>query len=292
ALRLLRASLPTTIEMRQNIASDSLVVGDPTQIQQVLMNLCTNAGYAMQEKGGIMEVSLVDINIEDEDLSRQPKMIADSYVRLTVSDTGHGMTPDVLERIFDPFFTTKERSKGTGMGLSVVHGIVESHNGTISVSSEPDKGTTFNVYFPLFSDETEITTNTMQPLPAGNERILFVDDEMSIVETGKHVLETLGYDVTTLTNSSEALELFRGEPDKFDLVITDMTMPNMTGDKLAKEMLHIRPDIPIIMCTGYSALINKEQAEAIGIRAYIMKPILKSEIAHAIRTVLSPSELR
>jgi PAS domain S-box-containing protein len=292
ALRLLRASLPTTIEMRQNIASDSLVVGDPTQIQQVLMNLCANAGHALQEKGGILEISLVNVDLDDEDLSRQPNTTADSYVRLTVSDTGHGMTPEVLERIFDPFFTTKERAKGTGMGLAVVHGIVESHNGIISVSSEPGKGTKFSAYFPVFIDDTNETTGTVHPPPEGNERILLIDDEPSVVQTEKHVLETLGYDVTTETDSTDALDLFRGAPDRFDLVITDMTMPIMTGDRLAKEMLHIRPDIPIIMCTGYSALINKEQAEAMGIRAYVMKPITKREIAHVIRTALSQDVAR
>lgn len=287
ALRLLRASLPTTIEIRQNIASESLVVGDPTQIHQVLMNLCTNAGHAMQEKGGILEVSLTDVHLEEELLSRHPKVIADSYVRLTVSDTGHGMPNYVLERIFDPFFTTKERSKGTGMGLSVVHGIVENHGGIISVSSEPGKGATFNVYLPVFIDETMIAVDSEKSLPEGSERILLVDDELPVVETGKHVLETLGYDVTTRTSSVEALELFKVKPDSFDLVITDMTMPNMTGDKLAKELLNIRPDIPIIICTGYSSLINKEKAQDMGIRAYIMKPMLTHEIAKTIRNVLS-----
>lgn len=292
ALRLLRASLPTTIEIRQNIASESLVVGDPTQIHQVLMNLCTNAGHAMQENGGILEVSLIDVHLEEESLPRYPQVVADSYIRLTVSDTGYGMPPNVLERIFDPFFTTKERSKGTGMGLSVVHGIVENHGGIISVSSEPGKGSTFNVYLPVFFDETAITSDTAESLPAGSERILFVDDELPVVETGKHVLETLGYNVTTRTSSVEALELFKVKPNSFDLVITDMTMPNMTGDKLAKELLDIRSDIPIIICTGYSSLINKEKAEDMGIRAYIMKPMLKSEIAQAIRTALNPKEMQ
>ena len=293
ALRLLRASLPTTIEIRQNIMSNALVVGDPTQIHQVLMNLCTNAGHAMQEKGGILEVSLTDVNLmEEESISRHPKVIADSCIRLTVSDTGHGMPPTILERIFDPFFTTKERSKGTGMGLSVVHGIVENHGGIISVSSEPGKGARFNIYFPVFIDETTITIDTSTPLPAGSERILLVDDELPVVETGKHVLETLGYDVTTRTSSVEALELFKAKPGNFDMVITDMTMPNMTGDKLAKELLHIRPDIPIIICTGYSASINKEKAENMGIRVYIMKPMRKSEIAHAIRMVLDSERIQ
>ena len=286
ALRLLRASLPTTIEIRQNIISDALVVGDPTQIHQVLMNLCTNAGHAMQEKGGILEVSLTDANLDEEALSRNPKVTADSYVRLTVSDTGHGMPPDVLERVFDPFFTTKERSKGTGMGLSVVHGIVENHGGIISVISKASEGSTFNVYLPVFVDDAAVVIDAATSLPTGSERILFVDDELPVVEMSKHILDTLGYDVTTRTSSVEAFELFKVKPDYFDLVITDMTMPNMTGDKLAKALLHIRPDIPIIICTGYSSLINKEKAENMGIRAYIMKPMLTQELAQTIRNVL------
>jgi CheY-like chemotaxis protein len=196
------------------------------------------------------------------------------------------MTPDVLEKIFDPFFTTKEKGEGTGMGLSIVHGIVKSHGGTIFASSELGKSSIFNVYFPVIERRLEPETELEEPLPTGTERILFVDDEQAIVNIGKQSLETLGYDITTRTSSVEALELFKAQPDRFDLIITDMTMPNMTGEKLAKELIQIRPDIPVILCTGFSAKIDEKKAMAMDIRAFISKPILKQEIAKTIRAVL------
>jgi PAS domain S-box-containing protein len=286
ALRLLRASLPATIEIRQNIECNVSVLGDPTQIHQVFMNLCTNAGHAMQEKGGILEANLSEVEIDAEFAQRHPNITPGPYVRLTVADSGHGMTPEVMERIFDPFFTTKDRSEGTGMGLSVVHGIVKNHDGVISGYSEPGKGSIFHVYLPVFTGDITSTEDSNKPLPTGNERILFIDDQQSIIEIGEHVFESLGYDVTTETSSVDALALFNSKPDNFDLIITDMTMPEITGDKLAHEMLRTRPDIPIIICTGYSAQITKEKAENIGIRAYVMKPIMKHEIAKTIRQVL------
>jgi PAS domain S-box-containing protein len=286
ALRLLRASLPVTIEIRQNIECDSLILGDPTQIHQVFMNLCTNAGHAMQENGGVLEVGVSQVEIDAEFAARHSNIAPGPYVRMTVADSGHGMTPEVMERIFDPFFTTKSRAEGTGMGLSVVHGIVKNHDGVISGYSEPGKGSIFHVYLPVLIDNTISTEDMNKPLPTGDERILFIDDEEAITEIGAHVFESLGYAVTTEKSSVDALALFNSKPDDFDLVITDMTMPEMTGDKLAHEMLQTRPDIPIIICTGYSAQMTQEKAQDIGIRAFVMKPILKGEISRTIRNVL------
>jgi len=286
ALRLLRATLPTTIEIHQRLESNSAVMADPTQIHQIIMNLCTNAGSAMQEKGGKLDVSLIDVDLDSEFVDQYPDMNPGPYIELAVSDTGHGISPEIMERIFDPFFTTKEKGEGTGMGLSVVHGIINSFGGTITVDSEPRKGTTFNLYIPAIESETVLEPESPVPLPVGTERILFVDDEEFQVDLGEQMLKSLGYKVVTRTSSLEALELFRTKPNDFDLVITDITMPNMTGDKLAGELLRIRSDIPIILCTGFSAMIDEGKAKAMGIRAFIFKPILKREIAEAIRKVL------
>ncbi len=192
----------------------------------------------------------------------------------------------MLDRIFDPFFTTKDKGEGTGLGLSVVHGIVGSNGGKIIASSEVGKGSTFIVYLPTVIRYDATPPQEGEPVPTGAERILFVDDEVALVEIGKHMLESLGYKITTRTSSVEALELFKSKADSFDLVITDMTMPNMTGDELARELLRIKPEIPVILCTGYSARINQQQASAMGIRAYVSKPVLRREIAATIRDVL------
>jgi CheY-like chemotaxis protein len=208
------------------------------------------------------------------------------YIKLTVSDTGHGMTPEVLEKIFDPYFTTKEVGEGTGMGLSVVHGIVQNCGGTITVYSELSEGTTFNVFLPIIETKTEPQIAAEEPLPTGTERILFVDDEETLVDMGRQMLERLGYEVVTRTSSIDALELFKTQPDNFDLIITDMTMPNMTGDKLAMEVMKIRPDIPIILCTGFSARITEERAKDMGIKAFVMKPLLIRDLANTVRKVL------
>jgi len=287
ALKLLRASLPATIEIRQNIGTDlGTVLADATQIHQVLMNLCTNAAHAMGERGGILEVNLANVELGSDFTSRYPDIDPGPYLRLTVSDTGHGMHPSIMERIFDPFFTTKELGEGTGMGLAVVHGIVKGYGGTITVFSEPGEGSTFHIYLPLIDREVEPEARIGEPIPTGNEHILFIDDERAIVDVGKQILERLGYDVVTITSSTAALELFRAESDKFDLVITDMTMPNMTGEELARELMNIRPDIPIILCSGYSKKITEVKTKDIGIRAFVVKPILKREIAETIRRVL------
>jgi len=286
ALKLLRASLPSTVEIRQEILSDSAMLADPTQIHQVLMNLGTNAGHAMSENGGVLEVSLTDEELDVDFTAPQDGMAPGSYIKLTVSDTGRGMSSQVLEKIFDPYFTTKEEGEGTGMGLSVVHGIVKNCGGTVTVYSDPGKGTTFNVFLPIIDTKGEPQAATDKPLPTGTERILFVDDEETLVDLGKLILGRLGYKVVTRTNSIEALELFKAQPDYFDLIITDMSMPNMTGVDLAREVMKIRTDIPIILCTGYSTLISEERAEEMGFKAFIMKPLLRQDLAETIRRVL------
>jgi len=285
-LKLLSASLPATIEIREDVAASGTILGDPTQVHQVLMNLCTNAAYAMREEGGVLTVSQSDVELDVEAAARYPNLPPGSYLRLIVSDTGHGMDRAVMERIFDPYFTTKEPNEGTGLGLSVVHGIVQSYGGVITVDSEPGKGTSFHVVLPRIDREDTPKAETFAPLPTGNERILFIDDEKMLVEMGQEMLESLGYDVVALTNSLEALETFRAQPDRFDLVITDQTMPHKTGAELARELLRIRPDIPIILCTGFSEIITEKQAEATGIRRFLMKPILRREMAQTIRDLL------
>ncbi|MGB5748445.1 MAG: PAS domain-containing protein [Desulfobacterales bacterium] len=287
AIKFLRASLPTTIEIHQEIESDSLVMADPTQIHQILMNLCTNAGHAMREKGGVLEVKLKNVKFGEDLAAEHPELKPGPYLELAISDTGHGISAHILDRIFDPFFTTKEKSEGTGMGLSVVHGIVGSHGGKVIVSSEPGKGSTFKIYLPTVERDEAPQPIAEEPIATGTERILFVDDEPSLVKIGKQMLESLGYKVTGRTSSIEALELFKAKAHSFDLVITDMTMPNMTGDELARELIRINPEISVILCTGYSTRINQQKAAAMGIRALVSKPVLRRDIAETIRDVLA-----
>ena len=287
AIKFLRASLPTTIEIHQEIESDSLVMADPTQIHQILMNLCTNAGHAMREKGGVLEVKLKNVKFGEDLAAEHPELKPGPYLELAISDTGHGIPAHILDRIFDPFFTTKEKSEGTGMGLSVVHGIVGSHGGKVIVSSEPGKGSTFKIYLPTVERDEVPQPIAEEPIATGTERILFVDDEPALVKIGKQMLESLGYKVTGRTSSLEALELFKAKAHSFDLVITDMTMPNMTGDELARELIRINPEISVILCTGYSTLINPQKAAAMGIRALVSKPVLRRDIAETIRDVLA-----
>jgi PAS domain S-box-containing protein len=286
ALKLLRASLPSTIEIRQNIKSDSLVMGDPTQIHQIIMNLCTNAGQAMQETGGTLTVDLIDIELDRVAAAHYPDLEPRPYINLTVSDTGHGMPPDVLDQIFDPFFTTKEQGQGTGMGLAVVHGILKSYGGAIYAQSELNKGSIFDVFLPPIESNLKPDKGTQEVLPKGTEHILYVDDEPALVDIGKKMLESLGYQVVTRTSSIEALGFFRAQPDRFDLVITDMTMPQITGDKLSEKLIAIRKDIPIILCTGFSYRITEEEINTIGIKGLLMKPIIRTDLAQMVRQVL------
>jgi len=251
-----------------------------------MMNLCTNAAQAMDKTGGVMEVRLNRVDL-DEGTQPNLNLPPGTYLWLSVSDTGHGMSPEVMERIFDPYFTTKEIGRGTGLGLAVVHGIVKSHGGTITCASSPDKGTTFDIYLPeIMSEEAVLSHHEERPLPIGIERILFIDDEPMLVELAKKMLSKLGYSVVTRSSSSEALELFQRDPDKYDLVITDMTMPEMTGDRLAQEIMKIRHEIPIILCSGYSEHISQEKAKKIGIREFVMKPFEMKALAETIRKVL------
>jgi len=288
-LKMLRASIPSTIEIQQNIHEQSwAVMIDPIQIHQVLMNLCTNAAHAMREKGGILKVGLEDIDLDSSTVSKYPGLVPGPYVKLTVSDTGHGMSEAIKMKIFDPYFTTKEQGKGTGLGLSVLHGIVKSHGGEIRVESEPDKGTTFEIFLPEIDGTPSERTTTLKILPKGDKDkcILFVDDEQILVNLGQLMLEELGYNFVVQTNPVKALEIFRTEPDKFDLVITDQTMPIMTGEKLAEELLNIRPDIPIVLCTGYSELITEDKIKTVGIEEFVMKPYELGNLAETIRKVL------
>jgi len=285
ALNLLRATLPATIEVVQRIDEGcGPVLADPTQIQQVVMNLCTNAFHAMQDHGGTLTVGLEEIQIASEDLPGSQDPV--TYVKLTVADTGYGMSKDVLERIFEPYFTTKKVGEGTGMGLAVVHGIIKGYDGDIQVHSESGNGTTFNVYLPRIYKDTKTDGRAPVKIEKGDERILLVDDEDQIARMLEQMLESLGYQVRAVRDPMEALEIFENTPQAFDLIITDMTMPKITGDLLARELMKIRPDIPIILCTGFSKLIDEDRAKQIGIRRLIMKPVIKSEIAGAIREVL------
>jgi PAS domain S-box-containing protein len=289
ALKLLRASLPATIEIRQHIQPDCGNVSiDPTQIHQILMNLCSNAHHAMRENGGILEVRLANLRLDATSASLFSELVPGRYVMLSVSDTGNGMPRKVLERIFDPYFTTKEKDKGTGLGLAVVHGIVNNNGGHITVESDLGKGTSFFIYFPSFDHvHAEVGSDNAEAFLTGNEQILFVDDEVALAEMGKQILEHLGYHVITRTSSIEALELFRSNPHRFDLVITDMTMPNMTGEKLAKNLMAIRPDIPVILCTGFSEHMDEDRAKEMGIREFAMKPLIMGDLAKTIREVLA-----
>jgi CheY-like chemotaxis protein len=286
SLKFLRSSIPKSIEIRQNIAKDvDTILTDPTQINQILINLCTNSGHAMRD-GGLLEVSLKNVKLDEDPLVQHTNLSPGRYVNLTVSDTGHGIPKEKIDRIFDPYFTTKEVGKGTGMGLSVVHGIVKGHDGHIIVESEPGKGTTFSIFFPTTEKEAVMEFEPTEKLPTGNEKILFIDDEQSIVNMAKQMLERLGYKVDTKTSSIDALELFRSKSDQFDLIVTDMTMPSMTGDNLVKAILKIRSDMPTIICTGFSEKINGEKAKEIGATGYLEKPLDKRDLAVTIRQIL------
>jgi len=286
SLKLLRSSIPKSIEIRQHITEDvDTVLADRTQINQILINLCTNADHAMPD-GGILDICLKNAELDENMTARYPNLDPGRYVHLMVKDTGRGIPSQEIDRIYDPYFTTKEVGKGAGMGLAVVHGIVMKHNGAIFVESELEKGTTFNLFFPGIEIEPVSELPIDEELPGGKERILFIDDEEAIVLVARNRLERLGYQVETKTDPVEALELFSEKPDRFDLVITDMTMPRMTGDLLVKEILKIRADMPTILCTGFSEKIDEEKAKGIGIRQYIEKPVNRSDLAKMIRKVL------
>jgi len=291
ALKFLRASIPTTIEIHQNIDPRcGSVIADPTQIHQIIMNLCTNAYHAMRDLGGVLSVNLETVEIDSDFAANNTNLNEGRYVKLTVSDTGHGMDSVTLGRIFEPYFTTKEIGEGTGLGLAVVHGIVLGHGGAITVYGEPGKGTTFQVYFPRIITTAIPKSVKTELILRGREHILFVDDEVSLAEIGRKMLGRLGYKVTVFTSSIDALEAFREGPEEFDLVITDQTMPQMTGVKLARELMQIRQDIPVILTTGFSEIVTPEQAKKIGIRKFINKPIIFSDLGKTIRNVLDEKD--
>ena len=289
AMKLLRASIPTTIEIRQEIKTDSgMVLADATQFHQIIMNLCTNAYHAMRETGGVLAVSLAAIQVEcDDPKVNGLELTPGAYVVFEVSDSGCGMDQQTLAKIFDPYFTTKSPGEGTGLGLSVVHGIVKECGGHISVYSEPGRGSTFRVYLPkLVSTPVAEQPSIAQPLPRGNDRVLVVDDDRIIVEMETQILEALGYRVTALNNSLDALQTFQRAPREFDLILTDMTMPGLTGKELSLRIHAIRPEIPIILCTGFSEFIDNDRCGEIGIQGFLKKPILRRDLAETVRKVL------
>ncbi len=287
AIKFLRASLPSTIEIKQFIQPElASIIADPTQIHQILMNLGTNAGHAMRLTGGVLEITLENVAIEDQTSIGDPGLVPGPYLRMTVGDTGTGMDTATVQRIFEPYFTTKQKGEGTGLGLAVVHGIVSSYGGCINVESEVGQGSTFRVYLPSVQARASEETGTIELVPTGCERILYVDDEPVIVQMAEQMLRRLGYEVVSRTDSLEALELFRGQPNDFDLIITDLTMPNLTGVVFAQEVRKISPQIPLILCTGFSELVSEGSIESLGIGEVVRKPILKKDLAEAIRRAL------
>jgi CheY-like chemotaxis protein len=291
---MLRASIPTTVEIQQEIEGNLPPVhADPSQIQQVIMNLCTNAGQVMEAEGGTLEVVLdtVEVDIPLETLTGP--IPEGRYARLEVRDTGPGIAPENVGRIFEPFFTTKGVGEGTGLGLAVVHGIVAERSGGLSVESAVGRGTTFRVYLPALEVEhTQEAAEEKPALPRGTERILLVDDEPMILKLGQRMLERQGYTVESRASGTDALECFKQDPERFDLVVTDMTMPGVRGDKLAEEVMAFRRDIPVILCTGYSKHISEERAAELGIRAFVTKPLTQQELANTVRRVLDKSRKR
>ncbi len=291
ALKLLRSSIPTTIEITPIIDENlGTTMADPTQIHQIIMNLCTNAAQAMEKTGGKLIVALERVTLGDHFRALHPDIEPGDYIQLTVSDTGHGIPSKIMDKIFDPYFTTKKMGEGTGLGLSVSQGIVKSYGGEITVESTLSKGATFRVYLPESGGNALEEEETAMVLPTGNQRILFVDDEPALVDMGQQRLTRLGYQVDAYTSSVKALSLFQTNPARYDLVITDMSMPMLSGDRLARRLIEIRPDIPIILCTGYNRQISDEKALACGIRSFLMKPITIKEMADTVKRVLLQSE--
>jgi CheY-like chemotaxis protein len=292
-LELLRAVFPATITLRQEVdLPTSTVLANPTQMQQVLMNLCTNAAHAMRQTGGVLDVRLDAVAFAVESTFPHLGLKPGPDIRLTVRDTGHGMAPEDLERNFEPFFTTKGVGEGTGLGLAVVHGIITEHGGAITVESTPGQGTTCVIYLPHSASPLAVVPHTEDPIRQEQGRILFVDDDAALVHIGQTMLTHLGYDVVSYTNSEEALAAFRAAPERFDLVITDQTMPHLTGADLARALRGLRPDIPIILCTGYSQTMTAAQATQLGLDAFCMKPLRLRDLEVTIRRVLTQRRTR
>ncbi len=292
ALKLLRSTLPASIEIRKNLPdTETTILGDPSQINQVMMNLCINASQAMEAFGGSLYIAAESITLDETADNCNSGLTPGDYLKITVRDTGPGIEPKILSRIFDPYFTTRGFSKGSGMGLTVVHGIVRNHNGAIAVDSQPGEGVTFTMLFPIVAEKMVMDAAAPGQIPRGaGEKILFIDDEVSIAKMGGMMLESLGYKAESRTSPLEALERFQSNPNHFDLVITDMTMPQMTGINLFEKLRKARSDIPVIICTGHSSLIDEAKAKEIGLAGYTMKPIVMGDIAETIRKVLDEAK--
>ena len=290
AMPLIRAMLPATVEMHRDFSSDAaMVLANRTQLHQVVFNLCANAEHAMRENGGVLELSVRTIEINAANAASHPQLAPGSYVRFSIRDTGHGIAPELRHCIFEPFFTTKGADEGSGMGLAIVHGIIASYSGTVTVEGTQGEGSLFTIYLPQIMTTTP-PERTPEPLetiaPKGQGRILFVDDEEMLARLGRGLLEHLGYQVVTHTSSLDALNAFRNDPYGYDLVVTDQTMPRMTGATLVEALRAIRPDIPIVLCTGFSHLMSVEKAQALGVDAFVMKPGVTLELAETIQRIL------
>jgi len=285
-LKVIRATIPSTIEIVEELDEHAgLIMGDQTQIKQTGMNLFMNAAHAMEASGGKLGIGLLSVVLDAEDVKSHPDLDPGEYIKITVSDTGTGIDPEIIDQIFDPFFTTKGVGKGTGMGLAVVNGIVKDHGGSISVSSVLGKGTTFTIFLPktvkVLEDQQQV-----EDLQTGTENILIVDDEEFLVIMAKKMLQRLGYTVTAMTSSLETLDLFKKNPQRYDLIITDLTMPHLTGDRLAAEIIAVRPEIPVVLATGYADAVDSEKVKQSGIKAFIPKPFEMQDLAKTIRLIL------
>lgn len=285
-IKLIRATIPANIDIKPSLASDSCVLADATQIHQILMNLCTNAAYAMKESGGVLSVSLQDVNLSKKDLFHHFGVAPGDFLKISIEDTGTGMAKDVQEKVFDPFFTTKGPGEGTGMGLASVHGITSDLGGFVSLYSEPGQGTSMNIFLPLITETAEIDCGTGKgPVTGGTERILFVDDEPTQKGLAEDALSRYGYRVSAFLDSTVTMAHFQQNPDAYDLLITDMTMPKMTGDVLIRKIRLIRPDIPVIMC--YSEILEERRANELSIDAFLHKPVIITDMLKTIRAVLN-----
>ena len=286
-LKLIKVSLPSNVELFINIPPDRPpVFANEIQVHQIVMNLCTNSFHAMKGSGGVLDVSITEASILEQDVKNHPGLNTGKYIKLTISDNGCGISHDVIDRIFEPYFTTKSVGEGTGFGLSTVHGIVKDHGGDIKVYSEVGVGTTFNILLPVADTESNVATDKLEMLPTGNESVLLVDDEMALIDLGRDFLESLGYQVETRESAIDAIEAFRSNSQKYDLIISDITMPRMTGDELAQQVKAIRPEIPIILCSGFSNRIHEQTMQSIGINLILMKPVSYADLAYAVRQAL------
>jgi CheY-like chemotaxis protein len=288
AVKFLRATLPSTVEIRISIdTQDSAVLADPTQVQQIMMNLCTNSAQAMEPDGGVLEIRLSDEDLNSQTLSRFPGLKPGPYLNLTVGDTGSGIPEDIIHRIFDPFFTTKSVGEGTGLGLSVVHGIVKKHGGAVYADSPPGKGALFQVLLPrLEHPAIQVVPETISKLPRGKERILLVDDEVILTDILQRILSGLGYQIQAFVSSVKAFKSFKENPDRFDLALIDHTMPQMTGIELIVKIKQRRPDLPVILCSGLNEKLLEKDAGQIGVERLLVKPLSRADLAFAIRKVI------